>query len=274
MKTLLVPFDFSPYSVAALRTAYKISHKSGAEIVCVTVVPTELDWDFLSEETKAKHSQIQEEYDEALEVLPSYLKTLTPAKAPIRSIVKIGVPHDIIVQIAKELSPDLIVLGAYGKGEDGGEFVGSTLQKVLRLADCPVLAVKDLLDGNGFRKLAFASDFNEEAKVVFERIKPLIKLFRASVHLVFVNTPKHFTDSTEMEERMNYFMKGFEELTFHKHTFNHSDPERGLAKFCEMNQIELLALVSGHHEKTPNYQIGTTEVLIFQSNLAVLSIKT
>lgn len=273
MKTLLVPFDFSPYSVAALRTAYKISHKSGAEIVCVTVVPTELDWDFLSEETKAKHSQIQEEYDEALEVLPSYLKTLTPAKAPIRSIVKIGVPHDIIVQTAKELSPDLIVLGAYGKGENGGEFVGSTLQKVLRLADCPVLAVKDLLDGNGFRKLAFASDFKEEAKVAFERIKPLIKLFRASVHLVFVNTPEGFTDSLVVEERMNKFIKGFEEFTFHKHVFNYPVPEIGLEKFGDLHSIHLMALISGHHEKNPNYQIGTTETLVFQSDMAVLSVK-
>ena len=87
MKTLLVPFDFSPYAVAAFRTALKISQKSGAQILCVTVIPTELDWYFITDEVKAKNSQIQEEYDEAMEVLPSYLRTLAPAKAPITPIV-------------------------------------------------------------------------------------------------------------------------------------------------------------------------------------------
>lgn len=273
MKTILVPFDFSPYAVAALQTAYKISHKSGAEILCVTVVPTELDWEFLSEEAKAKHSQVLDEYNEAMEVLPSYLRNIAPAKAPIKPIVKIGVPFESILQVAKEYSTDLIVLGAYGKGNGGVNFIGSTLQKILRNSPYPVLAVKELLDGNGFRKVGFASNFDPASKTAFERIKPLVKLFRASVHLVFVNTPAHFTNSIEVEERMNHFMKGFEELTFHKHVFNYSDPETGLEKFSDLHKIGLMALVSGHHEKIPNYQIGTTETLVFQSDLAVLSIK-
>jgi nucleotide-binding universal stress UspA family protein len=273
MKTLLVPFDFSPYAVAAFRTALKISQKSGAQILCVTVIPTELDWYFITDEVKAKNSQIQEEYDEAMEVLPSYLRTLAPAKAPITPIVKIGVPHELIIQVAKEHSPDLIVLGAYGKGKDAQEFIGSNLQKVLRNANCPVLAVKELLDGNGFRKIAFASNFEGGSKDAFVSIKPLIKLFRASVHLVFVNTPMNFTNSTEIDDRMNDFMKGHEEITFHKHTFSHTEVENGLVEFGELSKINLVVIVSGHHEKNPSYQIGTTETLIFQSDFAVLSIK-
>lgn len=274
MKTLLVPFDFSPYAVAAFRTALKISQKSGAQILCVTVIPTELDWDFITDDVKAKNPQIQEEFDEAEEVLPSYLKTLAPAKAPITPIIKIGVPHNLILQVAKEYSADLIVLGAYGKGKGAQEFIGSNLQKVLRNAECPVLAVKELLDGNGFRKLAFASNFEDSSKKAFESIKPLVKLFRASVHLIFVNTPRNFTNSTEVEDRMNDFMKGHEEITFHKHTFNYDEVEIGLAKFGDLSKINLMAIVSGHHEKNPSYQIGTTETLIFKSDLAVLSIKT
>jgi len=273
MKTLLVPFDFSPYAVAAFRTALKISQKSGAQILCVTVVPTELDWDFISDDVKAKNSEIQEEYDEAMEVLPAYLRTLAPAKAPVTPIVRIGVPFELILKVAKEYTADLIVLGAYGKGTQGQEFIGSNLQKVLRNATCPVLAVKELLDGNGFRKVAFASSFNEASKEAFLSIKPLIKLFRASVHLIFVNTPKDFTNSTEVDGQMNDFMKGHEEITFHKHTFNYTEVENGLIKFGEINKVSLMAIVSGHHEKNPSYQIGTTETLIFQSDLAVLSIK-
>ncbi len=273
MKTLLVPFDFSPYSVAAFRTALKISQKSGAQILCVTVIPTELDWDLLSDEAKAKNSQLQDEYDEAMEVLPTYLRTLAPAKAPVTPIVKIGIPHELIIRVAEEFSPDLIVLGAYGKGKGAKEFIGSNLQKVLRNASFPVLSVKQILDGNGFRKLGFASSFNKDSQKAFMIVKPLVKLFRASVHLVFVNTPNDFTNSNDVEDRMNDFMRGHEELTFHKHTFNFEEVETGLIKFGELNKISMMAIVSGHHEKNPTYQIGTTETLIFKSDFAVLSIK-
>ncbi|WP_373397528.1 hypothetical protein V8V91_23715 [Algoriphagus halophilus] len=164
-------------------------------------------------------------------------------------------------------------LGSLWKREWGSEFYWEYPSKNLKKLPYPVLAVKELLDGNGFRKVGFASNFDPASKTAFERIKPLVKLFRASVHLVFVNTPAHFTNSIEVEERMNHFMKGFEELTFHKHVFNYSDPETGLEKFSDLHKIGLMALVSGHHEKIPNYQIGTTETLVFQSDLAVLSIK-
>ncbi len=38
MKTILVPFDFSEYSLAALLTAKKIAAK--AQLICVTVIPS------------------------------------------------------------------------------------------------------------------------------------------------------------------------------------------------------------------------------------------
>ena len=273
MKSILVPFDFSPYAVAALKTAYKISQKSGAQILFVTIIPTELDWDFLSDQMKAKNAQIQQEYDEAVEFLPNYLANILPVKTPLKSIVKIGVPWELILKTAKEFNPDLIVIGAYGKGYEDGEFIGSNLQKVLRNAHCPILAVKDTLDGNHFRKLAFASNFSASASATFELLKPMVKLFRASVHLVFINTPSHFENSSEIHERMSQFVKGHEEITFHRHIYNHKETESGLIEFSEMHQIKWVALVSGHHEKNPSYQIGTTETLIFQSELGVLSLK-
>jgi nucleotide-binding universal stress UspA family protein len=273
MKSILVPFDFSPYAVAALKTAYKISKKSGAEILCVTIIPTLLDWNFLSDQLKAKNAQVQEEYDEAVEFLPTYLFSILPTKTPLKSIIKIGVPSESILNVANEYSPDLIVIGAYGKGYQDGDFIGSNLQKVIRNAHCPILAVKEALDGNHFRKLAFASNFSVNSSDSFKLVKPLVKLFRASVHLVHINTPTHFENSSETLDRMGFFMKGHEEVTFHLHVFNHRETEKGLIEFSELNQIKWVALESGHHEKNPGYQIGTTETLIFQSDLGVLSVK-
>lgn len=273
MKTIVVPFDFSEYALAALQTAQRISVKSGAKIICVTVVPSELDWDLLPEEGKQKYPQLIEQMEEAKTVIPDYLKQIAPAKAPIEVILKIGVPSEQILRVIEKSNADLAVLGAYGKGFLDGKFIGSNLQKVLRLSTCPVLAVKSAMDGNAFRKIAFASIFNESSKKAFSKIVPIAKLFKASVHLVYINTPENFVSSTESEEAMSGFSKGHEELILHTHVFNHKNVEQGMIEFCKSKDIDLLAVVSGDRKGMSSYLIGTTDTLIFKSDLGILSVK-
>lgn len=273
MKTILVPFDFSTYSLAALQTAQRISAKNQAKIICVTVIPSELDWDLLSEEARLKHPELIEQQQEALEVLPGYIKSVAPAKSQIEQIVKIGVPYEQILRVVEKSFVDLIVIGAYGKGYVEGNFIGSTLQKVLRFAHCPVLAVKNVLDGNAFRKIAFATVFNPAGKLAFEKFLPLAKVFKSSIHLLYVNTPTHFTNSSLSDHDMAEFGKGHEQFVIHRHVYNHIDAQQGIVEFCEKNSINLVGIVSGDHGHSSSYMIGTTETLIFRSDLGVLSIK-
>lgn len=273
MKTILVPFDFSTYSLAALQTAQRICDKSQAKIICITVIPSEIDWDLLSDEAKEKYPQLIEERQEAIDVLPGYIKSVAPAKAQIEQVVKIGVPYEQILRVANQASADLIVIGAYGKGYKEGNFVGSNLQKVIRLAVCPVLAVKTALDGNAFRKIAFATIFNSAGKTAFEKLLPLAKLFKASIHLLYVNTQSNFIHSAQSDQEMAEFGKGHEQFVIHRHIYNHDDAEQGIREFCGKNGIQLVGVVSGEHSRSSMYMIGTTETLIFKSDLGVLSIK-
>lgn len=273
MNTIVVPFDFSEYSVAALETAQRVSIKSGAKIICVTVVPSEVDWDLLSEEAKLKYPQLIEQMEEAKSIVPEYLKKIAPAKAPIEVMVKIGVPHEQILRVIDKSHADLAILGAYGKGYVEGKFIGSNLQKVIRMAHCPVFVVKKALDGNSFRKIAFASIFNESSKKAFSKLVPFAKLFKASVHLVYINTPEGFVSSGESEKAMSGFSKGHEELVLHTHVYNHKEIEQGIIEFCKTKGIELAAVVSGDRKSMASYLVGTTDTLIFKSELGILSIK-
>jgi nucleotide-binding universal stress UspA family protein len=273
MKTILVPFDFSTYSLAALQTAQRICEKSQSKIICVTVIPSQIDWDLLSDDAKLKYPQLAEERQEAIEVLPGYIKSVAPAKAQIEQVVKIGVPYEQILRVADQSNVDLIVLGAYGKGYVEGNFVGSTLQKVLRLASCPILAVKNALDGNAFRKIAFATVFNKAGKAAFEKILPLAKLFKTSIHLLYVNTPDHFTNSSQSDLEMAEFGKGHEQFVIHRHIYNHKNVEDGIREFSMKNDIRLLAVASGNRAHSSAYVVGTTETLIYKSDFGVLSVK-
>lgn len=274
MKKILVPFDFSEYALAALLTAKKIAAKAEAQLICVSVIPSEVDWDLLPEQARSGHPQLMEELEEAYLRIPEYLKMVAPTKTQPLLLVKIGVPAEQILREIVKNKVDLVVLGAYGKGFATGKFIGSTLQKVLRNAPCPVLAVKKALDGNAFRKIAFASIFDAPAKKAFSSFVPFIKLFSASVHLVYVNTPEHFVNSSDAERLLKTFSKGNEEITLHIHVVNDKNSVDGINSFCVDKGIALVALLSENKKGKPSYQVGTTETLIFKSDLAVLSIKS
>lgn len=273
MKTIIVPFDFSTYSLAALKTAQKISNKSGSKIIAVTVIPSDLDYENLTEEAKKKFSEIAEEKEEAQSILPKYIDEVAPSKSEIEFVVKVGTPSERILKAIQEFEAELVVMGAHGKGFAEGKFIGSTLQKVMRNAACPVLGVKEALDGNDLRKVAFASTFNEGSKKAFETLKSLIKPFKCSVHLLFVNTPEHFTASDVIKTGMDSFQKGNEEIVFHQHVYNANEVESGLINFSQEHGIKWLVVVSGHHETSPSYQVGVTETVLFKSDLGVLSVK-
>lgn len=273
MKTILIPFDFSEYALAALQSAKKIAAKAPVQLISVTVIPSQIDWDLLPEKARKTYPDLQEELDEASARIPEYLKMMSFSKNEIQVIVKIGVPAEQILRVIDAYQADLVVLGTHGKGFSEGKFIGSTLQNVLRNAPCPILAVKKTLDGNAFRKLAFASTFTGSSKQAFDSFIPFVKLFSASLHLVYVNTPEHFVNTNEAERAMAAFSKGNEEVTLHSHVVNDTTTVAGIHSFCVAKGIAIVALVSVSRKGKPSYQIGTTETLIYNTDRAVLSIK-
>lgn len=273
MKRIVVPVDFSSYSEVAFLSAAKLAAKGDATITCVNVVSTGLDWKNLPEKEKQKHQAILDTEAESIDKLKAFISTHKLPHNPVEGVVKIGVPSQAILEVAKKQVADLIVIGAYGMGYEEGKFIGSTMQEVLRQSDCPVLAVKKLIDGRSIKKIVFASLFNEDSKPAFIRMKPLIKMVGASVHFLYVNTPSKFVDSTKAESMMKAYAIGQEDLVIHKHVFSHDEAEKGIIAFAESQKSGLIGIASNVRSSHSSYQIGATETVLFKTEIPVLSVK-
>jgi nucleotide-binding universal stress UspA family protein len=74
------------------------------------------------------------------------LKNLTPddllSDPTVRRSVLSGSPSAALTNLAKTYNADLLVLGAHGYGPVEKYFVGTTTDKVLSRAICPILTVK------------------------------------------------------------------------------------------------------------------------------------
>ena len=57
--------------------------------------------------------------------------------------LRTGVPHEEIVALAQDERADLIVIGTHGRGGINRALLGSVADRVVRLAPCPVLTVRE-----------------------------------------------------------------------------------------------------------------------------------
>jgi nucleotide-binding universal stress UspA family protein len=87
-------------------------------------------------------SAIESRLKEAQEILQEAVKTLGKVPAEIHTELIEGSPAEAIIEIAKTRGSNVIVMGSRGMGTLTGLVLGSTSQKVVSHAPCPVLIVR------------------------------------------------------------------------------------------------------------------------------------
>lgn len=143
---ILVPVDFSPCSEEAFRVALSLARLYQSEVLLLHVVDTKslqtlntLGLALPSEEAKQKKRLSHQARLNARHLLSS-----EAAKGlSIRRLLAEGAPFVEIARTARAEKVNLVVIGSYG-GQAGSVekiFFGSTAEKVVRTAGCPVLCV-------------------------------------------------------------------------------------------------------------------------------------
>jgi nucleotide-binding universal stress UspA family protein len=79
--------------------------------------------------------------EEGEHVLKGTMSHLSSHSTPINKRLEDGAPGEVILSVAEEIQPDLIIVGARGLGQVQEIVLGSVSQRVLTHAHCPVLVV-------------------------------------------------------------------------------------------------------------------------------------
>lgn len=133
LRYVLVPIDFSDRSREALAYARSLAARCGATVELLHVVdPVAIDG-FVGHANPVV-------WVEALEDSRRKLRDL--AGADPHKVLE-GRPADLIVDHAQAVKADLIVMGSLGRTGLERLLVGSVAERVVRLAPCPVLIVRE-----------------------------------------------------------------------------------------------------------------------------------
>jgi nucleotide-binding universal stress UspA family protein len=257
--------------MSAVRTGAFLAQQLGLHVHLLHVAYAPSDWDSMPVEAQQKYPEIETLLVEAEIKLDKFASGPMFKNLNVSTFVYSGVPYNQIVQFARTYKMDLIVMGAHGAGETAGLFVGSTAQRVIRMAHCPVLSVKKEYAPKSLKNIVFPSDFEEDVGLLVNSIKGLANSLEADISFLYVNTPLNFSDTSSTERRMLDFLPSQNGVKFNQYIYNDFDKEKGILNFAHERNMDLIAMVTHDRTAKPNYQLGTTETLLFHSDVPVLS---
>ena len=145
-KTLLAAVDGSTHASKALDQAIALALGTGARLVILTVYrhysPLE------TTHSLVKGREEVEAPDVALGRLGREIVDAAVARAreagvgEVEGLVRRGPPARTIIEVARQLSADAVVLGGRGSGDVEGFLLGSVSHKVASLAPCTCITVR------------------------------------------------------------------------------------------------------------------------------------
>jgi len=174
LKSILCPIDFSDFSAAAYQHALSLAEYYKARIVALHVVEL---WkypfaDYAAQEADyAKFSKMLNEGGEMQ--LHRFTNQYSPGGLQPELVVHQGNAPNCILSFAQEQNMEGIVMGTHGRRGFDRLVLGSTTDRVIRKAVCPVLVVsnavqKALDDGPDTRhrlgRILYCTDFSNNSE--------------------------------------------------------------------------------------------------------------
>ncbi len=142
-KTILVATDFSECTEQALDYAVALAGKLDAKIHLLNVIGIPsmgIPEVGIAVTSTLMESTVRTHHAE-LDKLAS-----RRVSANIETVLRTGDARDLIIDVAREISADLIVMGTHGRRGVRRALIGSIAEGVVRSAPCPVLTIRDRKD--------------------------------------------------------------------------------------------------------------------------------
>lgn len=133
---ILLPTDGSPQSVSAARHAVYLAHELDAALTALYVIEVDFRLGVHIGEEVAEVRQTGEQALAEVETLAA------GSDVSVTTLLRDGKITDVILDEAKELNADLIVMGAHSMGALERMILGSVSTHVAQHARCPVLLIR------------------------------------------------------------------------------------------------------------------------------------
>jgi nucleotide-binding universal stress UspA family protein len=149
-RKILCAHDLTHASAPALRLAIELARQLDVGVFVLHVAEPpyprkSLFGNYSADELEVLTGVAQREQIAALRILQDQIASFNPPgkdAAEVDTMVRQGVPADVIVTVARELATDLLVVGTHARTGMQHLLIGSVAERLVRTAPCPVLVAR------------------------------------------------------------------------------------------------------------------------------------
>ena len=175
MLKIMLATDFSERSDRALRRAVLLARESGASIELVHVIDDD-----------RPRSIVDHEAADAATLLGDLARSLESTdQISCRTHILLADPFAGIAKAVEDVRPDLLVIGPHRRQILKDAFIGTTAERTIRVASCPVLMVNGPPVGP-YQKVLLTTDLSDGAGEALQQFESLQMSPRSHLSVVHV----------------------------------------------------------------------------------------
>lgn len=281
LKKILVPTDFSPHSLSALHYAAAMAKHSDAEVILLHVIENYAENTALSQVINVTEAIKKAVNDKLVEIKNNNMDLWG---IPISVRLVNGKIHKVIIDMVEKEGVDLIVMGTHGSsgiGNVGKYILGSNAYRIVRVANCPVITVREALEkkegGVKFGKIVLPLDTTKETQDKVVSAIKIAKVFKATIHLVSIST--RFDEATRSIEKLGKQLKAVATkieqagVPVETKVIRNENVTSAVIDYAEEIDADLIIIMTREESQLIEVAMGSNaRKVIEQSNIPVLSI--
>lgn len=243
MKKIIVPTDFSDQATQALKFAVDIATQSRGEILLVHVVDLPIIKDsIIATSLYVDDSIVKDSTAKAQKSFDKLLARYKDSEVTIKTTVEYGNTTMATLKLVETKKADLVVMGTKGASGLKEIFVGSNTEKIVRGAKVPVISLPKASKISTVKNIVFPNSLREENEALTLKVKDLQNFFKATLHIVYVNTPAIFKRDYETIGRLNSYAKRYMFKNYKIHVYNDLSEQDGTMNFASDVGADIIAM--------------------------------
>ena len=230
-KQVLIPVDFSDYSMAACEFGFNFAAKIQAEVVLMHVYFSPVYMPSLQYATenyglpmehelgiKSMLDSIHEQLNNLINSIKGRIQKGELPDVKYTCTLKEGVPEEEILHYAREEKPLIIIMGTRGKGEKEMDLIGSVTAEIIDRSPVFVYAIPKNAQKKNFdeiHKVAFFTSFDQRDLIAFDSLVTTFKDYHFEVSFIHLsdNAQKRTWNEIKLVGIQEYFKKQYPQLT-------------------------------------------------------------
>lgn len=289
-RKVLIPVDFSDYSLKACQFGFSFAKEIDAEVVLlhayfspiyIPTIPYGTDnFDFQIEREESIKSMIETVHKELTKLSDTIKKKVESGEFPnvkYTCILRDGVPEEEILRYAKEHNPQIIIMGTRGRSQKDIDLIGSVTAEVIERSRTFVYAIPEQTTLKTFcdiKKVAFVTNFDQRDLIAFDSLIDAFKSFHFAISFVHLNTDNDTWNEIKLAGIKDYFQKQYPQLELHYNMVKEDNILSNLDKYVKEENIDVLCITNYRRNIFARlFNPSIARKMIFHANTPILVIK-